>query len=132
MDPKVYELLEKARATAMNAATAAGKAADSATKMAGELFEVTKLNLQVFDLNTDIELLYKEIGKIVYLTHTGAEVDADEISAKIAVIDEKQAAIKELKHQVELRKNLIKCPGCGKDCDRSDLYCKNCGAAISE
>ena len=65
MEQKIKELLEKVKITASTAAEVAGKAADAATKKAGEIAGVTKLNLQVFDLNTDIELLFKDIGKSV-------------------------------------------------------------------
>jgi hypothetical protein len=127
MESKMHDMLEKAKATAMTAATAAGKAADSATRMAGGLFETTKLNLQVFDLNTDIELLFKEIGKAVYLTHTGAAADAEEINDKIAVIDGKYAKIRELKAQIEERRDTLRCPSCGAECAKEDVYCRVCG-----
>lgn len=130
MDPKVLELLEKAKATAMTAATAAGKAADSATRIAGDLFESTKLNLQIFDLNTDIELLFKEIGKSVYLTHTGAEVDAEDINAKILAIDSKYGKIREIREQVEARREEIKCQSCGCECSKEDVFCRSCGQPL--
>lgn len=130
MDSRVIDLLEKAKATAMNAASAAGKAADSATKIAGGLFETTKLNLQVFDLNTDIELLFKEIGKSVYLTHTGADIDAEEISAKVNAIDEKYAKIQQLRQNIEERRDSLKCKECGRECERGDTFCRSCGKSL--
>ena len=130
MDPKVLEILEKAKATAMTAASAAGKAADSATRFAGDLFENTKLNLLIFDLNTDIDLLFRDIGKSVYLTHTGAEVDADDISGKIAAIDEKYLRIKELRVQIEEKKVSLSCKVCGSECKKEDVYCHSCGKPL--
>ncbi len=130
MDPRISEILERAKATAMNAATAAGKAADSAGKIAGDLFETTKINLQVFDLNTDIELLYKEIGKCVYLTHTGADVNADDITAKIAAIDEKFGRISELKELIAERKSVLRCEACGAECEKTAVFCSICGKPL--
>lgn len=130
MDPKVKVLVEKAKLTASAAADAAGRAASSASKKAGSLMEVTKLNMKVFDLNTDIELLYKEIGKCVYLTHTGTEVDPEEISAKITEIDEKYAKIAELKNELAARKSTKTCPVCGKPCSKDDAFCSVCGTEL--
>ena len=130
MDPKVREIIERVKATAMNAAEAAGHAMDVATQKAGEFVDVTKLNLKVFDLNTDIDLLYKEIGKNVYLTHTGEEVDPELIEEKIAEIDEKMARIEELKAEITNKKNTTTCPNCGCECQKGDSYCRVCGAAM--
>ena len=118
------------RATATTAAEAAGKAADVASKKAGELASITKLNLQIFDLNTDVELLFKEIGKSVYLTHTGAEIEAEEIDSKIAQIDEKYAKIAELKECIASRKTTCRCPNCGRECEKDDAYCSVCGTPL--
>jgi len=130
MDQKVKDIIEKAKATAVNAAAATGKVADSASKKASGIIEITKLNFQIFDMNTDIELLFKEIGKCVYLTHTGAEVDADEITNKIAEIDEKYQKIAEMKKQINEKKEQVKCAACGKECDKDDAFCRSCGSPL--
>jgi len=130
MDPKVREIMEKVKATAMTAAEAAGKAADVASKKAGELLEVTKLNLQVFDLNTEIEIAFKEIGRNVYLTHTGADVDPQVIEEKISAIDEKYARIAEIKKDLASKKRTVVCPNCGKECEKDDIFCRICGTSL--
>ena len=131
MDPKVRDLIEKVKASAITAAESAGKVADSAAKKAGEFVETAKLNLKVFDLNTDIELGYKEIGKNVYMTHIGAEIDAESIETKLAELDEKFAKIDLLKAELAARKSTITCPGCGKECGKNDEYCSACGTSLS-
>ncbi|MBQ7087724.1 MAG: zinc ribbon domain-containing protein, partial [Clostridia bacterium] len=93
-------LMEKMKITASQAAEAAGKAADAASKKAGSVVENTKLNLQIMDINSDIEILYKEIGRSVYLTHTGVEVDADELENKLSIIDEKLQLIESIKSEL--------------------------------
>ena len=130
MDDKVKVLVEKAKITAGIAADAGKKYANVAGKKASSLMEIPKLNMKVFDLNTDIEMLYKEIGKCVYLTHTGAEVSAEEISAKVASIDEKQAQIAAIKEEIAAKKSTKACQVCGKPCDKDDAYCSVCGAEL--
>ncbi|MBR6748700.1 MAG: hypothetical protein IKM07_07150 [Clostridia bacterium] len=90
MDPKVREILSKARVSAVNYGKAAGK-------YAGNVVEQAKINLQIFDLNTEIEVAYKEIGKLVYAVHAGEEVCNEAVQAQIEKIDSKTAQIAELR-----------------------------------
>ena len=129
MDEKVKELLEKARLTAGLAADTAVKAAGVVTQKGGQIVEKTRRNFQVFDLNNEVELLMRDIGRMVYLTHTGAETDEGELEEKLAQIDEKYARIGEIKAELEAGKTTV-CPVCGKSCDKTDLYCRVCGEKL--
>lgn len=130
MDEKVKELLEKAKLTAGLAADTAVKAAGVVTQKSTRLVEKTKQNLKVFDLNNEVELLMREIGRMVYLTHTGVETDEQELEAKLAQIDEKYAQIDEIRGLLEEQKTTCVCPVCGKTCDKTDLYCRVCGEKL--
>ena len=123
MDAKVKEVLEKVKVTACAAGRAAENAANIASKKAGEALETTKLTLVNLDLNTDIEMLYREIGKLVYLTHEGEDIDPECITDKIALIDEKFAKIAANKRQIAYRKTISVCPDCGKECKKEDAFC---------
>ena len=105
MDEKVRELLEKAKLTAGLAADTAVKAAGVVTQKSNLLVEKTKQNFKVFDLNNEVELLMREIGRMVYLTHTGVETDEQELEAKLAQIDEKYAKIEEIRGLLEEQSN---------------------------
>ena len=140
MDEKVKELLEKARLTAGLAADTAVKAAGVVTQKGGQIVEKTRRSFQVFDLNNEVELLMRDIGRMVYLTHTGAETDEGELEEKLAQIDEKYARIGndieqartvvEIKAELEAGKTTTVCPVCGKSCDKTDLYCRICGEKL--
>lgn len=134
MDPKVRNLLEKVKVSATIIANKTGKvatkAADVAGKKATEVVEATKLNLQVFDLNTETEILYKEIGKMVYDTHVGLEINQEDVDNKIQLVDEKLAKIAELKSKLDAFKASNKCPSCGRECDKDDAFCSDCGAQL--
>ena len=130
MDKKVKEVLKKAKITACVAGRAAGRVANTATKKAGEAIDTTKLTLINFDLNTDIEMLYRDIGKLVYLTHEGEDIDPEYITEKIALIDEKFAKIQENKKLIAYRKTYTTCTNCGKECKKDDTFCAGCGCKL--
>ena len=127
MDPNVKAILERAKATATYAAEKAGRMADAATKKAGDMAASAKLNLQIFDLNTEIDGVYKEIGKIVYLAHTGDDSHTAELDDKFVQIDDRLAKIAEVRETIANTKTTLECPVCGKECSKDDAFCSKCG-----
>lgn len=130
MDAKVQSFLDKMKVMAEKTGKVAGHAADVAGKKATELASATRLNLQIFDLNTECEVLYKEIGRMVYDLHRGVEVSNDEMDEKIAAVDAKQEKIAALREELAGMKTIVVCPHCGKTCSREDAYCSGCGGAL--
>lgn len=130
MDAKVQTFLDKVKVMADKTGRAVSRAADATGKKAGELASATRINLQIFDLNTECEVLYKEIGKMVYDLHKGEEVSNDEMDAKITAIDEKQDKIAALRAELAGMKSVVTCPQCGRQCSREDAFCSNCGGAL--
>jgi len=131
MDPNVKAILERAKATATAAAEKAGKMADVATRKAGDMATMTKLNLQIFDLNTEIDAVYKEIGKISYLSFVGDRSHEGELEDKFAQVSERLAKIAEIRETISNTKTTLECPGCGKECSKEDAFCSKCGHKLS-
>ena len=125
MDQKVNDMLERMKIAAQQTAQAVGKAADVAGKKTNELVSTTKASLQIFDLNSEIDGLLKEIGRCVYMAHTGSEVHSEEIDAKYQ-------EIARLKAEIEQQKATPHCPQCGKACAKGDAYCSACGHPIGD
>lgn len=71
MDDKVKNLLERVRGTASYAADAAADGARAAGKRAGQMVDVAKLNVQLFDLNGEYNDLLRQLGQVMYDTHRG-------------------------------------------------------------
>ena len=130
MDERVRELLERVRETAVTVGEAAGTTARYAGKCAGQMVDVAKLNMRIFDLNGEINDLLKSIGRMVYDTHRGAEPDAASLAPLLSQIDEKHEAITQLKQRIRLLKNVRSCPDCGCACGREDKFCKACGRPL--
>ena len=130
MDAKMQTFLEKVKVMADKTGKAAGRAADAAGNKATELASATRINLQIFDLNTECEVLFKEIGRMVYELHRGTEVSNEEMDQKIDLVDEKQARIAALREELAGMKSVVTCPHCGRPCSREDAFCSGCGGAL--
>lgn len=130
MDERVKELLDRVRGTAVTMGEVAGSTARFAGKCAGQMVDVAKLNMKIFDLKADVNGLLRDVGQMVYDTHRGADADAGAVDALLRQIDERHAAIAELKERGAVLKNARECPGCGAACGREDKFCRDCGQAL--
>lgn len=130
MDAKVQTFLNKMKVVANRTSQAAGRAADVAGKKATEIAQATKINLQIFDFNTECEILYKEIGKMVYDVHQGFEVPSEDMDARMETLDEKQTKIAALRDELAGMKSIVICSACGKQCSKEDSFCPGCGSAL--
>ena len=132
MNDKLNDLLAKVRASATVAGEYATKAAKDVGKAASGAYNVSKLNLQIFDLNTDLDVLYKDIGRLIYASHQGKDTPSDELEAKLALADEKTAKIEALRAEIAAHKDAQVCPDCGSVGSREDKFCSKCGAQMPQ
>ena len=130
MDDKVKALLERVRGTANYAADAAADSARAAGRRAGQMVDVAKLNVQLFDLNGEYNDLLRQLGQIMVDTHLGQAADPEQVTKLLSQADEKNAKIAELKGRISDLKQSQTCPGCGAPCGRGDKFCRTCGAAL--
>lgn len=94
MDPKVKEILSKAKVGAVDFGKAAGK---TMNKVANQ----TKKNVKIFQLKTEIDVAYKEIGRLVYAIHHGDDVCSEAVQAQLEAIDSKNEEIAALKAELD-------------------------------
>lgn len=130
MDERVRDLLDRVRDTAVTMTEAAGTTARCVGQRAGQLVDVAKLNMKIFDLKTDINELLRKIGLVVYSTHLGSDSGQAGLSAMLTELDGKHAAIEELKERIAVLKDTQDCPHCDASCGRGDKFCKNCGKEL--
>lgn len=134
MDQKVITLVNRVKSSAGMLASrteqAANRAVDVASRKATDVMETTKLNLQIFDLNSEIDQLYKELGKMLYDTHIGIEADAEEMQVKLVLLDEKRDEVETIREKLKNMKAVTQCPNCGKSCEKEDVFCSGCGAQL--
>ena len=126
MDDKVKALLERIRGTASYAADAAVDGA----RAAGQMVDVAKLNVQLFDLSGEYNDILRQLGQVMYDTHKGELPEHDKVSRLLALADEKAVKIAELKGRISDLKQAKFCFSCGAPCGKNDKFCRQCGAAL--
>ena len=130
MDDKVKALLERVRGTASYAADAAADGARAAGKRAGQMVDVAKLNVQLFDLNGEYNDVLRQLGQVMVDTHNGEVPENDIVTRLLAQADEMAAKITDLKGRISDLKQAQACPDCGAPCGKGDKFCRQCGRTL--
>ena len=130
MDDKVKDLLEKIRGAADIAADAAVDTARVAGRKAGQMVDVAKLNVQLFDLNGEFNDVLRQLGQVMYNTHLGQESDGDPVTPLLARADELAAKMADVKDRIADLRHSQTCPGCGAPCGKDDKFCRRCGGSL--
>ncbi len=105
-------------------------AAGVVSKKAGQIVDISKLRLNVSEVNGAINKCYNELGQYIYNGKKDGEVVDTDIDERIAEIDELYVQLEELATQMALLQNKVSCPVCKKLCDNEASFCSSCGAAI--
>ena len=95
----------------------------------GKLAKEAKLRLKMNENKSDIEDLYKQIGKKVYEKHN--ESDSinikEELEEECAKIDVLSMEIENTLKEILMLKDKKQCPNCFEKIDKKAQYCQNCG-----
>lgn len=130
MDERVRELLERVRATAVTVGEAAEATARYAGKCAGQMVDVAKLNVQLFDLTGDLNDILRQLGQVMYDTHLGRAPQEDSVGELLARADGLSEKIAEVKGRIADLRQTKACPACGAPCGKEDKFCRRCGAGL--
>ena len=130
MDDKVKDLLDRIRSTAAGAADSAQQTARVAGKRAGQMVDVAKLNVQLFDLSGEYNDVLRQLGEVMYQAHKGESQDEDKVSQLLVQADELAGKIAELKERIAALRQSRTCPSCGAVCGKDDQFCRRCGGSL--
>ena len=131
MDNRVKDLLDRIRGTAGVAADVAADTARVAGKRAGQMVDVAKLNVQLFDLNGEYNDILRRLGQVMYDTHRGQAPEGDVVTELLDQADERAEKIAELKARIADLRQAQSCPSCGAPCGKGDQFCRACGTRLS-
>ena len=127
MNERLQELLDAVQRTASQVGGSAADAAYGMGKRAGELLSVAKLNIRIMDLKGAVSTALREVGEMIYATHTGTPTDSDLLLEKMQEIDGLKARLRELEGEPVIH---LLCPCCGSEVREGDVYCRDCGEKL--
>ena len=111
-----------------------GKKASEAYKVTadktGKLAKEAKLKLKMNDLKSQVNDIYKDIGKKVYEKHTREE-DIDikkDLEEECTQIDVLSAEIEDILQECRDLKDKRQCQKCYKEIEKDAKFCPECGA----
>lgn len=101
-----------------------------AGRKAGQMVDVAKLNVQLFDLNGEFSDILKKLGQVMYDTHRGQGGESADVAGLLERADEVSEKIREVKARISDLRQSRTCPACGASCGKEDKYCRGCGAPL--
>ena len=99
-------------------------------KRAGELLSVAKLNIRIMDLKGAVNTALREVGEMIYATHTGTLTESEVLLAKLQEIDALRAKIDQLEREIARLQGGGICPHCGAAAQSGDAFCRECGGKL--
>lgn len=106
--------------------------AQTVGKVAGQFVDMSKLRLNLAELNSEINKRYQELGQFIYETKKAGCCEDTELSDKIAALDELYAQFSTVSAQLAALQNKVTCPACGKQVDVDSMFCSHCGMKLNE
>lgn len=104
-----------------------------AGEMLSDIFNISKLKLQIFDIKNDIGNLYREIGKQVYSEHANPYDKGTDLNGLFDQVTDKMAKVRELRQRItELKRGRRDDSGdTDEEQDGKDV-CPHCGKRPTE
>ena len=132
MNEKLIDILEMVQRTAVQVGDTASDVAYGVGKKTEELLSVAKLNIRIVDLKAEVNTSMREVGEMLYATHTGTPTDSDVLLAKLQEIDELNARLAELNELLgrQTEPAAPRCGSCGAPVREGDLFCRECGGKL--
>lgn len=106
-------------------------AVDTLGEKAGQIVDVSKLNIKMAELKNDMKNEYENLGKAVYKSKKEQTDDDVTINYEVAQIDNLALQIEELKKQIAAMQNKVLCNSCGQPNEVGSCYCAKCGGELS-
>jgi transposase len=129
MDERLQAILDSVQKTADTAA----ETAQDMGKRATQWLSAGKLNIRIMDLKNQVSEKLREVGQMVYSTHTGSPTDSESLLQKLREIDQLNAQIQALTAEMQQGKEpqgAVVCPICGALARKNDKFCRSCGAKL--
>lgn len=108
----------------------AKSAAQTVGKMAGQFVDMSKLRINMAELNGEITKRYQGLGRFIYEAKKAGSADEAELADQIAGIDDLYAQLSAVSAQYASMQDKVTCPACGKKMPTDSMFCSHCGAKL--
>ncbi len=105
-------------------------AVDVIGEKAGQLVDVSKLNLKLIELKSELKSEFEGLGRMVYECSEENITENQKITTQIQLIKQLNKEIENLKKQIAFAKNKVLCKSCGHHNDMDSSYCAKCGGSL--
>ncbi len=110
----------------------AKSAAQTVGRMAGQFVDMSKLRINLSELNGEINRRYQELGQFIYEAKKAGTADETELDEKIAGLDDLYAQLTAVSAQLAALQNKVTCPCCGKQMEIDATFCSPCGMKLTK
>lgn len=103
------------------------KAYKAVADKSGKIIKETQMRVKANDKESEIEMMYYEMGKSVYNMYKKGEEVGTDFKKTCKKIDKLTKEITEMETHMLYLKNLRKCANCGETIELENKYCPKCG-----
>ena len=123
-------LWRRTRKTASDVGAAAAAGAARASQTAENVVAYTKLRVSIADLKAEVTLQLRQIGEMVYATHTGDPTDSDTMQTALEAVDSLKEQIAQKERELQSIRGVTVCTACGAANPTGHVYCSSCGQPL--
>lgn len=103
------------------------KAYKAVADKSGKIIKETQMRVKANDKESDIEMMYYEMGKSVFDMYKNGEEVEDSFKKTCKKIDKLTKEIQDMETHMLYLRNLRKCANCGETIEIENKYCPKCG-----
>ena len=123
-------LWRRTRQTASDVGAVAAAGAAKAGQTAENVVAYTKIRVAIADLKAEVNLQLRQIGEMVYATHTGDPTDSDTMQTALEAVDALKEQIAQKERELQSIRGVTVCTACGCANPVDHVYCSNCGQPL--
>ena len=97
---------------------------------ARRLTDAARRQMELADLRAEVNACLRELGELLYATHTGTLTESEVLLAKLQEIDGLRQQIDRLEREIARLQGGAVCPFCGAAARSGDVFCRECGQKL--
>ncbi len=104
--------------------------AEKVGRKTSDFVDVTKLRMELSSVEKELSVTLEGLGRVVYDSRKSGEDATDMILACIEHVDELMEQRDDLRHKIDVYKNVRRCASCGVNNPEEADFCQKCGTKL--